>query len=197
MKKLTKITAVILLLVTVCYAGFAQNYATVNNKALGINAKGGLNGLREGVKGGNVVRLAGVIGGVLFQGTAVPAGNAIGQAVAMQYNPAQPDGRRLSLAIGNTAVTTELYDWEIIPIARFVQSGYTACMTLFDEPRTLDEIATHLENVSKGIMWANFHPAFGNTLIGLNLFFADAMLVNPDLMQFADEAFTDTIPGII
>jgi hypothetical protein len=68
-------------------------------------------------------------------------------------------------------------------------------MTLFDKTRTPDEETTHWENYDKGIRWVNFHPALGNTLIGLNLFFADAMLVNPDLMQFADEAFTATIPG--
>jgi hypothetical protein len=44
-------------------------------------------------------------------------------------------------------------------------------------------------------MWANFHPALGNTLVGLNLLFADAMFVNLDLMQSVDEVFDTQIPG--
>jgi hypothetical protein len=195
MKKMARIAGIILLLVSVSYAGLAVDVSSYNNPAFGMNTEGGLKTLHEGVKGENVIRLAGIIGGVIFQGTAVPSGSAVGQALAMRYDPAQPDGRRLSLNIGGTALITELYDWEMIPVAQFVHGGHTACMTLFDGPRTKGELATHEKNTDKGIMWANFHPALGDTLIGLNLFFADAMLVNPDLMQFADEAFSNTIPG--
>jgi hypothetical protein len=195
MKRLTRIAGIILLLVTVCYTGLAIGSDTVNVSGLGAVNIGGNSRLVKGGKGTNPISMARDIGGVIFQGTAVPAGNALGQPVAMKYDPAQPDGRRLSLTIGGMAVTTELYDWEIIPVAQFVESGYTACMTLLDEPQTPDEITTHWENYDKGIRWVNFHPSLGNTLIGLNLFFADAMLVNPDLMQFADEAFNEQIPG--
>ena len=195
MKKLTRIAGIILLLVTVSYTGLAIDVASVSSNAFGFVAQGGLKVLREGIRNENIIRLATIIGGVIFQETAVPTGNAIGQPVAIQYDSAQADGRRMILTIGNTAVITELYDWEMIPIAQFVESGYTACMTLFDEPRTDDEIETHINNLNKSIMWANFHPALGDTIIGLNLFFVDAMLVNPDLMQFADEVFTAPIPG--
>jgi hypothetical protein len=133
------------------------------------------------------------IGGVILQGKAIPAGNAAGKKVAITYNRARADGQRLRLTIGGKAVTAELYDWEMIPIARFVDSGYTACVTLHDKARTDEE--ERLEGIHDDILWANFHPAFGNTLIGLNLLFADAMFVNLDLMQSADEVFDTKIPG--
>lgn len=196
MRKLTRIAAVILLLATVCYAGFASTFTFVNNRMLGFFTNGSRASLLKLIPGQNIItyEVANTIGGVIFQGTAVPAGNAVGQPVTIQYNPARPDGQRLSLTIGNKAVRTKLYDWEIIPIARFVESGHTACMTLFDKPQTKEEEL--LDDLSDGdIMWANFHPAFGDTLIGLNLFFTDAMLANFDLMQFADKAFTFPVPG--
>jgi hypothetical protein len=195
MKKLTRVVGIILLMAAVCYAGLAVEVTSIVSKAFGYDAQGGRSVLREGVRGDDVISLATKIGGVLFQGIAVAAGNAIGHPVAMQYDQGKPDGQRLLLSIGDTAVTADLYDWEMIPVARYVESGYTACMTLLDEPQTMDELATHLDNANKGIMWMNFHPALGNTLVGLNLFFVDAMLVNPDLMQFADEVFTSPVPG--
>jgi hypothetical protein len=199
MKKLTRIAVIVLLLVTVCYTGFASDFTFINNRLLGFftnNNTATLLKLTPGI-GRITYDIANTIGGVIFQGTAVPAGNAIGQPVTIRYDPAQPDGRRLSLTIGGKAVKTNLYDWEIIPIGRFVESGYTACMTLFDKARKeeVEEEKKLDEKFGNDIMWANFHPAFGNTLIGLNLFFADAMFVNPELIQFADKAFTFPVPG--
>jgi hypothetical protein len=195
MKRSTRIAGVILLLATVCYAGLASGFTIVNNKMLGFFTNGSRATLTKLIPGENKItyEIVKTIGGVIFQGTAVPTGNAIGQAVTMRYESAQPDGRRLTLTIGNRAVKTKLYDWEIIPIARFVDSGYTACMTLFDETQTEEEEMYDL--FEDDIMWANFHPAFGDTLIGLNLFFVDAMLANLELMQFADRAFFSPIPG--
>jgi hypothetical protein len=196
MKKLTRVAGIVLLMAAVCYTGLASGLSIVNNPMLGFFTNGSVATLTKLVPGAGIItyEVANTIGGVIFQATAVPAGNAVGKPVAIQYNPAQPDGRRLSLTIGGKAVKVNLYDWEIIPVARFVESGYTACMTLFDEPRGGERV-TPIENMDKGIMWANFHPAFGDTLTGLNLFFADAMFVNPGLMQFADFAFTFPVPG--
>jgi hypothetical protein len=198
MKKTARFIGVILLLFVVTYAGFTQvQVATYSSRILGTGAKGAVADF-EVAKPGEVVTnysITSVSGGVIFQATAVPAGNAVGRAVSIAYDPARADGQRLLLNVGGTAITTELYDWEIIPIARFVESGYSACMTLFDQPRTQEEWATHRLNSDSGIMWANFNQAFGNTLIGLNLFFVDAMFVNPSLIQFADEAFDAPILG--
>jgi len=197
MKKLTRIACIILLLVTVSYNVFASDFSFINNRMLGFFTNGNVAKLLKLKPGMNILtyEVANTIGGVIFQATAVPAGNAIGQAVTISYDHTQPDGRRLSLTIGGKAVKTKLYDWEIIPIALFVESGYTACMTLFDDAGNPDEEKIREQNTKNGIMWANFHPAFGDTLIGLNLFFVDAMFVNPELMQFADRAFVFPIQG--
>jgi outer membrane murein-binding lipoprotein Lpp len=132
----------------------------------------------------------------------VPTGNAAGQTVTVKYDPLRADGRRLVLTVGSKEIRTDLYDWEIIPIARFAESGFAACMTLFDKPRTEEEKETDnlFDAEGEEIGWANFHPAFGDTLIGLNLFFVDAMFVktdlfNIDLIQFADEVFVFPVPG--
>jgi hypothetical protein len=196
MRKFARVTGIIFLLVTVCYTGLALDFADISE----LGAHTGVNGsissdLRYGKPGDDINNIETVIKvqGVLFQGTAVPAGNAAGKPVAIAYNPARQDGQRLTLTIGGTAVTAELYDWEMIPIARFVDSGYTACMTLYDKARSVEE--ERLKRAHDDLMWANFHPALANTLIGLNLFFADAMFVNLDLLQFADEVFDTQIPG--
>jgi len=193
MRKFARIAGIIFLLATVCYTGLALDIDRM--EWLGAHTGTSYSDLNYGKPGEDINTTKTIIdiGGVIFQGIAVPAGNAAGKPVAIAYNPARQDGQRLMLTIGGAAVAAELYDWEMIPIARFVNSGYTACVTLFDDARTDDE--ERLERTHEDIMWANFHPAFGDTLIGLNLFFADAMLVNLDLMQFADKILAPPISG--
>ncbi|MDR2701290.1 MAG: hypothetical protein LBB72_02530 [Spirochaetaceae bacterium] len=197
MKRLTRIAGIILLLVTVCYIGLATEFTQANIGILGGRMGIKQANLREAPNGSDILtyKITSVNGGVIFQGKAVPSGNAIGQPVTIQYNPAQPDGRRLVLTIGNTTVTTELYDWQIIPIAQFVESGFNACMTLYDDPENPEEEKIDDCYDEGEIYWANFHPALGDTLIGLNLFFVDAMLLNPFIMQNTNKAFSAQIPG--
>jgi len=197
MKRLRRIAGIILLLVTVCYTGLAVNVTQANIEILGGRYGAKQADLEAAPQGSDPLsfEITSTTGGVIFQGKAVPAGNAIGQPVTIQYNPAQPDGRRLVLTIGNTTVTTELYDWEIIPIARFVESGFNACMTLYDRTRNPEEERIDKKYKEGEIYWANFHPALGDTLIGLNLFFVDAMCINPGLMQNTDKIFTEAILG--
>ena len=198
MRKLAKIIGVIFLLVTAGYTSFASGiYAANNSPLLGMIPNGGRKTLEQVPPGSEILNygVTSVNGGVIFQGIALPAGNAIGQPVVMTYDPAQPNGQRLSLTIGGTAITSELYDWEMIPTARFVESGYTACMTLYDRAVTPKEEEIHRLNKDNGIYWANFHPAFGDTLIGFNLFFVDAMFINPILIQNTDIIFKAPING--
>jgi len=205
MKKTAKFIGVVLLLFVVgcgsspqsiipTYSDYAQLIPNADRmKELGMRMGLGGKNMRHNMRNGKIDNeTASKVQGVIFQETAKPEGNAVGKTVAIAYNPARADGQRLRLTIGGKAVTAELYDWEIIPIARFVNSGYTACVTLNDKAITDDE--KRLERTNN-IMWANFHPDLANTLIGLNLFLADAMLVNPFLMQFADEVFDTQIPG--
>jgi len=197
MKRLTQIAYIILLLFTICYTSFAQA-EQINIKILGGRLGSKQANLEAAPQDSDPLsfEITSTTGGVIFQGKAVPAGNAVGQPVNMQYDPTQTDGRRLSLTIGNTSLTTELYDWEIIPIARFVESGFNACFTLYDRAEGPEEVEINKQYKKEGeIYWANFHPAFGDTLIGLNLFFVDAMLLNPLIMQNSDKAFANQIPG--
>jgi hypothetical protein len=196
MKTRARTAVIIFLLLAVSYAGFANgSYTAYNNPAIGIFTKNGGAGLRQVNPGSNILsyEITSKVGGVIFQATAVPAGNAVGQPVTITYDSGLPDGKRLLLAVGASPITANLYDWEIIPIARFVESRYAACMTLYDEPGSPEEDEIEAEN--EDIFWADFHPAFGNTLIGLNLFFVDAMLINTSLLQNTDRAFYNPIPG--
>jgi hypothetical protein len=198
MRKWARMTGFIFLLATVCYTSFAGGrFEVTNSSLLGTISNGGRKTFEQVPPGSEIItyEVTRINGGVIFQGIAVPAGNAIGQPVVIAYNPARQDGRRLKLTIGGTSVTAELYDWEMIPTAQFVDSGYAACMTLYDRPVTPEEEEIHELNEDDGIYWANFHPALGDTLIGLNLFFVDAMFINPILMQNTDLIFNAPIKG--
>jgi hypothetical protein len=82
-----------------------------------------------------------------------------------------------------------LYDWQLVPIARYADSGNLSCVTLLDIPKHNEE-ASFFRKVSeynKGLpeekqfhcYWANFHPVLADTLIGFNTFLVDAMFIRP------------------
>ena len=122
------------------------------------------------------------VGGVLFQEVAIPAESAEG-SVRLEYRADQDDGKRLIISIGDTNVAAEIYDWQLIPTARFADTKYTACMSLFGHPRTQSQYENAL------FQWAylvEFHPVFINTLVGINLFFVDTMFVNENIMRVTD-----------
>jgi len=139
-------------------------------------------------------RVASQVGGVIFQEVAVPAESAQGRPVSIEYMADQPDGQRLIVTIGDTAVTADIYDWQLIPTARFAATEYTACVTLLGHPYTPAEREDH-EKYRNTIMWAEFHPDFINTLVGMNLFFVDAMLVDGNTNRM--RGITDTLNGVI
>ena len=94
-----------------------------------------------------------VVGGVIFVETARPA--------AAEYACPTPDmditagsGQRLHLAFGATSVAADLYDWELAPLAAFVDSGSDALFTY---------MGIHGE----------YHEAFAGNLAGFNLFLLD------------------------
>ena len=94
-----------------------------------------------------------VVGGVIFVEVARPA--------APQYACPTPDidttarsGQRLRLGFGATSVGADLYDWELAPLAAFVDSGSDALFTY---------MGVHGE----------YHEAFAGNLAGFNLFLLD------------------------
>ena len=136
------------------------------------------------------------MGGVLFQAVAIPTADVADMPVGIEYSAAQPDGQRLTVTVGDTAVTADLYDWQLIPTARFAATEYTASISLMGRPRTEAEILLYLEYPG-AFMLAEFHPSFINTLTGMNLFFIDTMLVdrNIDRMRQVTTTLTGVIPG--
>ena len=94
-----------------------------------------------------------VIGGVIFVEVARPE--------APEYACPTPEvdvtarsGQRLRLAFGATSVAADLYDWELGPLAAFVDSGSDALFTY---------MGIHGE----------YHEAFAGNLAGFNLFLLD------------------------
>jgi hypothetical protein len=134
--------------------------------------------------------IASGIGGVLFQATAVPAGNAVNQPLSVSYDPAKDDGQRLLVTVGTSEIVPLLYDWQLIPIARYADSEYNACITLLGKPTSLELLTGDSRN-----MYLEVHPALSNTLIGFNLFLIDAMLINPDRVRRIPGAFSETVRG--
>ncbi|MDR2176928.1 MAG: hypothetical protein LBP20_02670 [Treponema sp.] len=130
------------------------------------------------------------VGGVLFQATAQPTGNAVNQPVSVRYDPAKEDGQRLVVTVGSGEIVPALYDWQLIPIARYADSEYNACITLLGQPTFRERLTGTYRD-----MYLEVHSAFSNTLIGFNLFLIDAMLMDPDRIRRIPGAFSETVRG--
>jgi hypothetical protein len=160
--------------------GIAQSARTA--AALGVKAAGPEEVFSYTVASG--------VGGVLFQATALPAGNAVNQPLSVRYDPAREDGQRLVVTIGTSEIVPLLYDWQLIPIARYADSEYNACITLLGRPSFLEILTGGSRD-----MYLEVHPAFSNTLIGFNLFLIDAMLISPDRVRRIPGALSETVRG--
>jgi hypothetical protein len=106
----------------------------------------------------------GKVGGVAFGGMASPGRLLESKSVSLAYDSGKADGSRLSVRIGDSVYTQALPDWLLVPISKYADSDYNACVSLFGE-RTND---TFYDIV--------YHPAFQNTLLGLRLLQADILL---------------------
>ncbi|MEA5447547.1 hypothetical protein VB780_03130 [Leptolyngbya sp. CCNP1308] len=110
------------------------------------------------------------VGGVSFNATATPAEALSGNQVSLIYNSSREDGTRLQVKIRDQLYDSLLPDWQLIPIAKYADSEYSACVSLFGEDT--NDSAYHIV----------YHPAFDNTLLGLRLMQADIMFF--DLGEF-------------
>jgi hypothetical protein len=122
-------------------------------------------------------RTLAVVGGVIFAQTAKPAIDLKIACPDLAIDPRRPNGGRLVAKFGTESVSGEIYDWEFIPVARFVDSGQAALFT--DMAR---------------IKRAQYHDAFKNNLVGLNLFFIDNVGQLPDFTT-AHLVIENDIPG--
>lgn len=120
------------------------------------------------------------VGGVAFEVVATGRGGL--QVTQLAYDPHKPDGRRLTVTLGlpddrQVNVQPVIYDWELVPIARFAASEHGAAMTLFG---SLDDKIFQEHVKSSGGRIINYHPALDNTLVGLRLMQADILLISRD-----------------
>jgi hypothetical protein len=124
----------------------------------------------------------GRVGGVAFDGEASPADGLKVDNLTLAYSPTRNDGNRLALGVNGQAVETSLYDWQLIPVAKFANSADPSCVTLFghlDDPDLEAEYRVERLFEPVEIRIPNYHPSFTNTLMGLRLFQLDALIINP------------------
>jgi hypothetical protein len=107
-----------------------------------------------------------LIGGISLEATAKLDPSLEGRAIYLEYAETKPDGSRLEIKIGDQKTTARLYDWQLVPIARFADSGLAGVVSLFGPKSTEHEY--HII----------YHPAFKDTLIGMRLLQADILLMS-------------------
>lgn len=106
------------------------------------------------------------VGGVAFSGVAKPDAAMKDKRIVLHYDRTTTDGHRLEIVVAGGTATADLPDWMLIPIARFADTDYDACVSLFG-PNTTE---TAYDIV--------YHTSFQNTLLGLRLLQADMILFN-------------------
>lgn len=122
-------------------------------------------------------------GGVLFRAVAYPEDKSLlNQPITLTYNSNGNDGSRLRVTFGGkTIIVSDLYDWMLLPVAAFADTPYYNCVTLLAKPREEWEVNRKLyddEFYYKSIYFAEYHPAFINTLVGLNLLLVDSIFID-------------------
>ncbi len=114
-------------------------------------------------------------GGVAFEAIAAPASGVAPSSLALGYDDEGKNGQRVWVELDGDRVVLPLYDWQLGPLARFANSPYASCVTLFGE---LDD-ASYLETLGdRETHVINYHPAFVNTLLGLRLFQLDILIMD-------------------
>lgn len=106
------------------------------------------------------------VGGVAFGGIARPDAALAGKAVTLHYDNTKNDGHHLQVTTSNSAAAADLPDWVLVPIVKFADSEFDACVSLFGP------------NTSEQEYDIVYHESFQNTLLGLRLLEADMILFN-------------------
>lgn len=127
-------------------------------------------------QGRSSAAFVGGVGGVSFDQVAEPGNDLLVANLALNYNGALEDGRRLELVINSKTVNIFLPDWLLAPIARYAESPYYSCVTLFGELEDHDLEAQVVEHEGRVI---NYHPNLQNTLLGIRLLYMDMLVIYP------------------
>ena len=109
-------------------------------------------------------RFVGRVGGVNFEEVV----DMSGVDFDISYDPRKPDGVRATLDTNGNSYSIPLYDWELLPIANYADSKYTAVVSIFGEGPD-----------PESYRYINYHPAFEDTHLGMRLLQADIMLMDP------------------
>lgn len=124
-----------------------------------------------GPRGRNVLQRATDLsktGGGMMVNTAKPDRSLVGQRVTLRYDATRPDGDRIEVTAGTDKAHFNLYDWELKPLATFVDSGNHGSVSI--------QLGLGREEVS-------LDAAFRNRLLGLRFIQADCMARNIILSQ--------------
>lgn len=126
--------------------------------------------------GRSMATFVGGVGGVSFDQVATPARGLAIEQISLGYNAEKKDGQRLVITINNKPVGIFLPDWLLAPLARYAESPYYSCVTLFGDLED-DELQQQV-TVHKGRV-INYHPSFENTLLGIRLLYIDMLVGYP------------------
>jgi hypothetical protein len=132
-------------------------------------------------------RFVSAVGGVAFGQIAKPALGLTVSQLDLSYDSTKQDGARAVLRINGVPAVVGVYDWQLIPIARFADSTQASCVTAFGTLHDQDKEKQIIQADGKII---NYHPALINTLLGLRLMQADIMLFVPDAIDLPKENAT-------
>jgi hypothetical protein len=121
----------------------------------------------EGMSSLRSFGFVGNVGGVAFEGVAEASEEIKGKKVSLSYDANRPDGRRLSVVIGDKSYEMSIPDWRLKPITLFADSEYTGVVSLFGEGPDRDKY-----------YYIQYHESFQNTLLGLRLLQADIIFID-------------------
>ncbi|MBT6007312.1 MAG: T9SS type A sorting domain-containing protein, partial [Prolixibacteraceae bacterium] len=116
----------------------------------------------------------GSVGGISFENTAVLNEGFQIDKLEILYDNSQIDGSRIELTINENKTHVKIFDWQLIPIAKYANSEYTACFTYFGDLE--DEYCQNIILNNNGHI-LNYHPEFANTLVGWRLADMDMLIL--------------------
>lgn len=117
------------------------------------------------------------VGGVSSDGVATPDEGLTVNTIVPSYSATRPDGQRLSVTINGQTVTAPIYDWQLIPIAKFADSEFFSCFTMFGAAN--DEQSAQPSTFVRPDDY-RYHADFKDTLVGLRFFQLDGLFLHKD-----------------
>ncbi len=106
------------------------------------------------------------VGGIAFLTVAEPDSSIGYESIKIDYDSNNRDGVRLKVMIGDKSMSPYIPDWQLIPIAGYVNGKYNSCVSLLGENTDL---------VSFDV---RYNESFKNTLLGIRLLQADIVLMD-------------------